>query len=177
MNRQLLLLFTGLAVLSGCDQNSDLQTYVAQVKARPAPPVEPLPTVTPYTPISFDASDKRNPFSTPRPEMSAQAKTTKAQCIQPDVSRTKEELEKYSLDNIRMKGTLSNNKGLWGLVSVPGGKVYRVADNQYIGLNYGKISKITQNDIEINEMIPDGSGCWTNRTTTLTLITSTTKTN
>jgi len=177
MNKQLLLLFTGLACITGCNQNSDLQTYVAQVKARPAPPVEPLPVVTPYTPVSFDAMEKRNPFSEPKPEMNAQARATQAQCVQPDISRTKEELEKYSLDNIKMKGSLANTKGLWGLVSVPGGKVYRVADNQYIGLNYGKISKITQDSIEIVEMIPDGSGCWNNRTTTLSLITSTTKTN
>jgi len=177
MNKNIQLLLIGMCLLSGCNQNSDLQTYVAQVKARPAPPVEPLPVVTPYTPVSFDAAEKRNPFSEPKPEMNAIARTSKAQCIQPDISRTKEELEKYSLDNIKMKGSLANTKGLWGLVSVPGGKVYRVADNQYIGLNYGKISKITKDNIEIVEMIPDGSGCWNNRTTTLTLITSTTKTN
>lgn len=176
MNKQLLLLLSGFVFLAGCDQHSDLQSYVAQVKARPAPPVEPLPTITPYTPVTFVAQNKRSPFIDPKPEQSAVAKAAKKECIQPDSSRTKDDLEKYSLDNMRMKGTLANARGLWGLVSVDG-KVYRVANNQYIGLNYGKINKISPDNIEIIEMIPDGSGCWNNRTTTLTLITSTTKTN
>lgn len=177
MKYKLLILFLGGLLLSGCEQNSDLQAYVAQVKARPAQPIDPLPTLTPYVPMKFTASAARNPFLDPQPEQGQMIAKGKLKCIQPDLTRKKEDLEQYSLDNLLMKGTLANEQGLWGLVQVPGGMVYRVSLGQYIGLNYGKITKVTQNNIDVVEMIPDGSGCWTNRETTLTLNTSTTNTN
>lgn len=177
MKYKLLILFLSTIIVSGCEQNSDLQTYVAQVKARPAQPIDPLPTITPYVPMAFTAQKARNPFIDPKPEQGQMVAKAKLKCIQPDLTRKKEDLEQYSLDNLVMKGTLANDRGLWGLVMAPGGMVYRVSSGQYMGLNHGKITKITQNDIEVVEMIPDGSGCWNNRTTTLTLNTSTTNAN
>ena len=173
MNKKLLILFLGSFAIAGCEQNSDLQTYVAQVKSRPAQPIDPLPTITPYEPMKFSAKNSRNPFIDPKPEQGLVVTKAKLKCIQPDLSRTREELEQYSLDNLVMKGTLADTRSLWGLVLSPGGIVYRVSPGPYMGLNHGKITKITKNDIEIVEMIPDGSGCWNNRTTTLTLNTST----
>ena len=177
MKYKILILFLSTVMISGCEQNSDLQTYVAQVKARPAQPIDPLPTITPYEPMAFIAQESRNPFIDPQPEQGQIFSKTKVKCIQPDITRPKEELEQYSLDNLMMKGTLSDNRGLWGLVLAPGGIVYRITADQYMGLNHGKITKVTKNDIEVVEMIPDGSGCWNNRTTTLTLNTSTTNAN
>jgi Tfp pilus assembly protein PilP len=58
-----------------------------------------------------------------------------------------------------------------------GGIVYRVTLGQYMGLNHGKIAKVTKDDIDVVEMIPDGSGCWNNRTTKLALNTSATNAN
>ncbi len=177
MKNKLLILFLSSCVLAGCDQNSDLQTYVAQVKSKPAQPIDPLPTITPYEPMKFTAQNSRNPFIDPKPEQGQVVTKAKLKCIQPDLTRTREELEQYSLDNLVMKGTLADSSNLWGLVLSPGGIVYRVSPGQYMGLNHGKITKITKSDIEIVEMIPDGSGCWNNRTTTLTLNTSTTNAN
>lgn len=180
MKYKTLILFMSIVALSACDKNSDLQTYVAQVKARPAQPIDPLPSITPYEPMSFSAKQARNPFIDPKPEQGQIVGKVKAKCIQPDTSRVKEELEQYSLDILQMKGSLADNSGLWALVQAPtpnGLVVYRVALNQYMGLNHGKITKITKDDIDVAEMVPDGSGCWTNRTTKLTLKTSATNTN
>lgn len=178
MKYKTLILFLSMAVISGCEQNADLQTYVAQVKARPAQPIDPLPTITPYEPMAFSAQNTRNPFIDPKPEQGQMISKVKAKCIQPDINRQKGELEQYSLDNLLMKGTLADDRGLWGLVLAPGGIVYRVTLGQYIGLSHGKITKVTKDDIDVVEMIPDGSGCWNNRTTKLTLNnTSATNTN
>ena len=177
MKYKTLILFLTMVMVSGCEQNADLQTYVAQVKARPAQPIDPLPTITPYEPMNFSAQNARNPFIDPKPEQGQLISKVKAKCIQPDISREKEELEQYSLDNLRMKGTLADNSGLWGLVLAPGGVVYRVTLGQYMGLNHGKIAKVTKDDIDVVEMIPDGSGCWNNRTTKLALNTSATNAN
>jgi type IV pilus assembly protein PilP len=42
MKYRTLILFLSAVMISGCEQNADLQTYVAQVKARPAQPIDPL---------------------------------------------------------------------------------------------------------------------------------------
>ena len=118
MKYKILILFLSTVMISGCEQNSDLQTYVAQVKARPAQPIDPLPTITPYEPMAFIAQESRNPFIDPQPEQGQIFSKTKVKCIQPDITSPQEELEQYSLDNLMMKGTLSDNRGLWGLVRV-----------------------------------------------------------
>lgn len=180
MKFKTLILCISVTTLSACEQNSDLQSYVAQVKARPAQPIDPLPSITPYEAMAFSAQNVRNPFIDPKPEQGQVVGKVKAKCIQPDANRTKEELEQYSLDSLQMKGTLANSSGLWALVqaTTPSGiVVHSVALNQYMGLNHGKIIKITKDYVDVVEMVPDGSGCWTNRTTKLTLNTSATNTN
>uniref|UniRef100_UPI0025BC39CB pilus assembly protein PilP n=1 Tax=Aquabacterium sp. TaxID=1872578 RepID=UPI0025BC39CB len=152
MNIKTLILLLSIVAIFGCDKNADLQIYVAQVKARPAQPIEPLPTITPYEPIPFLAKNMRNPFIDPKPEQGQAINKPKAKCAQPDINRPKEELEQYSLDNLQMKGTLADERGLWGLVLAPGGIVYRVTLGQYMGLNHGKIAKVTKDDIDVIEM-------------------------
>jgi len=177
MNYKSLILLLNIVVISGCEQNADLQTYVAQVKSRPAQPIDPLPTITPYKAMMFSPQNTRNPFIDPKPEQGQVVGKVKAKCDQPDDSRTKEELEQYSVDNLLMKGTLADGKNLWALIQAPGGVVYRVSVGQHIGLNHGKIAKVTNNDIDVIEMVRDGSGCWNSRTTKLILNTSTTNAN
>ena len=108
MKYKLLILLLSTVMISGCEQNTDLQTYVAQVKARPAQPIDPLPIITPYEPMAFTAQEARNPFIDPKPEQGQIFTKANLKCIQPDLTRPKEELEQYSLDNLMMKGTLSD---------------------------------------------------------------------
>ena len=80
MKYKTLILFLSAVMVSGCEQNADLQTYVAQVKARPAQPIDPLPTITPYEPMNFSAQNARNPFIDPKPEQGQLIGKVKAKC-------------------------------------------------------------------------------------------------
>ena len=52
--------------LAGCGRGTaDLETWVAEVKARPAPPLDPLPPLRTFPPAEYTADTLRDPFSAP----------------------------------------------------------------------------------------------------------------
>jgi len=68
-----------------------------------------------------------------------------------------------------MRGTLSEADTTWALVETNDGSVYRMGTGEYLGLFNGRISKVTSQNVEVVELIPDGSGCWSERTSNLEL--------
>ena len=121
-------------------------------------PIEPMPPVGSFL---FNPDGLRDPF---RPiektieTMAAQAATGNG--IQPDFNRHREELESYSLDTLRMVGTVKMKKVLWGLIKASDGTIHRVSEGNYLGKNYGRILRILQDKIEIMEIVPDQPGTW-----------------
>lgn len=169
MNKINYIIYIAFAIISGCQEQTDLSAYVEQAKNKKPTQIEPLPTLLPYVAKKYESYKLRNPFSTPKPEVNILTKSSKTKCVQPNLERHKSELEKFSLESLMMKGTLSSSHNLTGLIADPSGFVHQVSKSDYIGLNQGIISKIDNERIEINELIPDGSGCWKNRTTAIVL--------
>ena len=169
MTKNLWMLVACFAI-SACTGSDDLQEYVAQVKARPPQPVEPLPVVKPFVAKKYHPSTERTPFAEPQPELVLTTAKLKKDCVQPDLLRKKQPLEQFSLDNLTMQGTLGEGVGLWALILSQEGEVYRVSVGQYMGLNHGRVTKINPDSIELLEYVPDGSGCWTKRTTKLNIL-------
>lgn len=163
----LLLMLCG-SFLVACSSSDDLQDYVTQVKARPPLPIEPLPVIRNFVPMKYEPLSSREPFIQPSPELAATIQEVKKDCFQPK-PREKGPLEKFSLDNLSMRGTMGRQDGLWALVSA-NDEVYRVKEGQYLGLNQGQVIKINPDGILLEEIIPDGKGCWIKRETKLNLV-------
>ncbi|MFQ5488758.1 MAG: pilus assembly protein PilP, partial [Gammaproteobacteria bacterium] len=89
--------------------------------------------------------------------------------IRPNVNRSKEVLENYPLDTLRLIGSLEYKEEHWGLVKAPDGIIYRVKPNNYLGQNYGKVIQVTENKLVLTEIVPDGLGGWEKRQTTLSV--------
>jgi type IV pilus assembly protein PilP len=68
-----------------------------------------------------------------------------------------------------MSGTLGIAKGMEGLVRDPDGVVHRVHVGNYLGQNYGRITSINEDHIELVELVPNGSGGWMERQATIAL--------
>ena len=166
-----LLLVVGLsALLAACvdTRMQDLKGFVAEVKARPKPPIQPLPEIKQIETFVYSASDLRNPFERAvEEEETATAATDSG--IRPDLSRRKEELELYPLDSIRMVGTLEQDDVTWGLVRSSDGVIHRVRAGNYMGQNNGKITFISEEQIELNEIFKDGQGVFRERQASLAL--------
>ena len=151
--KRLLLLAACATFLSACGGgNAEMQERVAEIKKRPGGRIEPLPEIKPYETYNYDPAGIRSPFE---PGDSGAGSTGG---IRPDSSRTREFLEQYSLDTLRMVGTLRQGGRVFGLVQTKDGLVHRVAVGNYLGQADGRISAITEAKISLTEIVPDGLG-------------------
>ncbi|MGD2137662.1 MAG: pilus assembly protein PilP [Gammaproteobacteria bacterium] len=154
------------AALTACtgDPTADLETYVARVKSQQKSNIEPLPEFEPYESFTYAANDLRDPFTLPdfsqRKPVEGQ---TASSGIQPDFDRPTEPLEEYPLDSLRMVGTLEQDDETWALINDTEGTIHRVQPGNYAGQNHGKITRITEFEVELTEIIPDGVGGWIER--------------
>lgn len=160
-----------LVVLAGCSNDMrDLEQYIADVKARPSKPIPPIPPVKTYTPYTYVGTTGRDPFIASTSEGADQVGSTAGQSgPRPDLARPREYLERFELDTLEMVGTFSKEGTHWGLVRDPDGVVHRVAQNDYMGKNHGRITRVQNRGIDLTEFITDGSGGWLVRDATVAL--------
>jgi type IV pilus assembly protein PilP len=160
---RILLLLVAATLLSSCARDmSDLERWVAEMKQRPAARIDPLPQVQPYETFVYAAHDRRAPFI-PDSAVARQASAGAGGGLQPDFDRPREYLEEFPLDSLRMVGTINMNNAMYGLISTTDGAVHRVRIGEYLGQNHGRITAISETRIDLTEIIPDGTGGWTER--------------
>ena len=148
-----------MVLISGCanDEYSDLRKYIAKVNSGPKGVIEPLPEIKVVETFIFKPDGLRDPFRpVERIEEEYDTEIAAGLGVRPDTSRHKEELESFSMDTLRMVGTMSMETDLWGLVKVSDGSgtVHHVQIGNYMGKNYGKITRINENAIELMEIVP-----------------------
>ncbi|HEY8585761.1 MAG TPA: pilus assembly protein PilP [Rhodanobacter sp.] len=164
--RLLLLLLTAL-VLSGCTRGmSDLRTWVAQEKAKKGAPIKPLPVIKTFETFTYNDQDRRDPFSPSTTETESNTATTGPR---PDANRAKQPLELFALDSLKMVGTVGTGAGMEVLVKDPGGVIHRVRANEYMGQNYGHVTAISEDHIELVELVSNGNGGWMERPASIAL--------
>ncbi len=149
--------------LSACaGGNRDLQKWVAEVKARPAPPLDPLPVMQQFETFEYAAQNLRDPFSE---EFSGSGGSGP----RPDPGRRKQTLEQFPLDSLDMVGTIGRGAGVVGLVLAPDKVTYRVRPGVYLGQSDGRVTAVYEDRIELIELVPDGAGGWLERPATIAL--------
>jgi type IV pilus assembly protein PilP len=168
MIKRLAAIAVSTVLLTGCfDDLSEVQQYTEQVKITTKTRIEPLPEVKEFEHIAYRSQNARSPFSEPRPE-AIQDKFLQVQdCLHPDPRRRKEPLEKYALDNLKMRGTLGDVGNIWALIEASDKTLHRITLNNHVGLFHGRVINVEPTHIELLELIPDGAGCWKERTTML----------
>jgi type IV pilus assembly protein PilP len=167
--RNALILGTALLGLSACGGDmDDLDQYINEVKSRPGGRIEPLPEIEPYEVFSYiaDAEGLRSPFVPDTPQV---ATSGKEGGIGPDPDRSPEFLEGFPLDTLSMVGTLYIGETMYGLVQTSDGLIHRVVPGNYLGQNDGRISNISESEIELVEIISDGIGGYIERDAAISL--------
>ena len=154
-----------LVTVAGCSNDADeLRAQIAEIKSRPGGRIEPLPEVKPYEIFAYPSSDQRSPFEPGMP-----ASTSGPNAIRPDANRPREFLEQFSLDTLRMVGTLKLRARVFGLVQTKDGLVHRVLPGNHLGQNDGRITAIEEGKISLIEIVPDGMGGFIERPAALAL--------
>lgn len=157
------LMLLASVALSGCGGDmDDLDQYINEVKARPGGRIEPLPEITPYEVFTYvaDADGFRSPFVPDAPQAAA---GPAAGGTRPDPDRSREFLEQFPLDTLRMVGTLEIAGVNYGLIQTSDGLIHRVVPGNYMGQNDGRIVAINESEIELVEIISDGIGGYIER--------------
>jgi len=160
-------------LLAGCSSsdNADLQAYINEVKASGKGRITPLPEFFPAESFIYSANDFGDPFISWETKALLAAKDRNQADsnggVQPDLGRRREALEAFPLDTLRMVGTMSKGSKSSALVSSPDGLVSRVAVGNYLGQNYGQVTSVGQDKIELIEVVPDGLGAWVQRPASL----------
>jgi len=172
---KLLLLALLAGLLAGCGGGlGDLRAYVERIRAQPPGRIEPIPEFTPYQNFEYTSQDLRDPFKLVdfrRPEELPEDVATLGNGIRPDMDRVKEPLEDFPLDTLRLKGTIDDKDGVkWGLIFAPDNTIHRVLEGNYMGQNHGRIISITDQKIELTEIVPDGLGNYIERSSAVSLI-------
>lgn len=168
-----------LALAAGCVSKdmTDLEDYASEVLSRKGGEIEPLPPIKPYESYLYQA-DKlglRDPFRSFFDEEEKVTKVDKATDPNQEKYATeiqthnREELEGYELDALRMVGVLENDAFMWGIVRDQQGVVHRVTVGNYVGRNYGKITNIQEDRIDIREIVKDAQGRYEERQAALAL--------
>jgi type IV pilus assembly protein PilP len=146
----------------------DLRRFVANKKAETPGRIEPIPEIKQIETFLYEDEDRRDPFM-PMQQQATQELNLVENGIQPDFNRRKEELESYALDTLRMVGILEQSGVTWGLVKTKEGTIHRVKSGNYMGQNHGRIMQISEDKIDVSEIIQDGSGGYSERQASLSL--------
>jgi type IV pilus assembly protein PilP len=155
------------SVLAGCSQGyDDLYTYIEQQKAAHIGSVKPIPQFKPYESFTYSAYDLRDPFEA---AVDIEEEADKEDLLSPDKSRPRQPLEAFPLDTLRMVGVLEQGENLWGLIEDPKKVVHRVQVGNYMGQNEGAITGITEGEIFLVEIIPDGVGGYLERNASIAI--------
>ena len=153
-----------LSTLTGCSSKDDeLDSFIVATKQKPGGRVEPLPELKPYETYSYESANLRSPF------MPGGSGASSAAGLRPDQRRNREFLEQFSLDTLRMVGTLRMADRTYGLVKTKDGLVHRVLPGNYLGQADGRVTEITPSKINVVEIVPDGLGGYMERPASLAL--------
>lgn len=151
--------------LAACSGQSDLHEWVAQVKARKGAPLPALPVVKTFETFIYQDQDRRDPFEPAPPEANPQT----AAGPHPDQNRPREPLEAFPLDSLKMVGTIGAKGSVEALIKDPQGVIYQVHVGDYMGQNYGHVIQVTSSEVDLVELVPNGSGGWMERDASVAL--------
>ena len=152
----------GRSITSTPGDAPNLEKWTADVRARPAPPLDPLPVMQQFETFEYTAQTMRDPFSDAWSNADSGG-------LRPDPNRRKETLEQYPLDSLDMVGTIGKGGALVALVMAPDKVTYKVRPGVYLGQSDGRITSVHEDRIELVELVPDGAGGWLERPASIAL--------
>jgi type IV pilus assembly protein PilP len=166
MNRPLAICLCGCLALGACGGSGhpDLDAWMKEQGKTTKGKLDPLPQIKPYDPFTYNAFDLPDPFKPRKIEP-----TKGSSKLAPDFTRRREPLEAFPLESLTMVGTLAKQKTVYALVRTPERDVYQVRTGNYLGQNYGVIIEIGDSDLKLKELLQDGAGDWTERSSSLQL--------
>jgi type IV pilus assembly protein PilP len=171
-SRSRLLMSVTLAALAvvGCGgEQGELTEWTEQQKREVKPSVQPLSPPKKFSPQPYASLSGVEPFSNQKLTVALKQEARQPNSLlAAEVNRRKEPLEAYPLDSMSMVGSVVKAGRPYALLRV-GSLLYQVKQGDYLGQNFGKITKIAETDVALREIVQDAAGEWIERTSALQL--------
>ena len=167
-----LLAATAMAAfaLAGCSgDQQELSQWMEQQRREVKPNVQPLSPPKKFNPQAYVALGGVEPFSNQKLTVALKQEARQPNSLlSAELNRRKEPLEAYPLDSMSMVGSVTKAGRPYALLRVDN-LLYQVKQGDYLGQNYGKITKISETDVSLREIVQDAAGEWIERTSALQL--------
>lgn len=162
------------STLTACTSSAqdELQVWMQTERNSIKPSVKPIPEPTKFVPQGYLGERLMQPFSTEKLASvlrgTQAAPLANATLIEPELNRRKQPLEAHPLDTMSMVGSLTRDGKLVALVKVDN-LLYQVRPGNYLGQNYGRVTRITETEVVMREIVQDSAGEWIERAAALQL--------
>ncbi len=169
----IILLLVALS-LGGCSGSSEdeLRRWMSDQRSQIRPKVAPISEPKQFVPESYRQVATVEPFSNQKLTQALKRESTQAAAngalIAPELARRRQALESFPLDTMVLVGSMTKIGQPVALVKVEN-LLYQVRLDNYLGQNYGRVTKITETDITLREIVQDATGEWIERAATLQL--------
>jgi len=165
-----LLMVVAACTLAGCaNDQSELRAWMQEVRANTKPVEERIEEPKRFAPFRYEDEAQADPFSPQKLAVVLESSQRPGSSgLRPDLNRRREALEAFPLDTIRMVGRLENGRRNHALLQVDK-TVYQAQVGNYAGQNFGVITRISENEVQLQELVQDAAGDWVRRESTLRL--------
>lgn len=165
-----LLMVVAACTLAGCaNDQSELRAWMQEVRANTRPVEERIEEPKRFAPFRYEDEAQADPFSPQKLAVVLESSQRPGSSgLRPDLNRRREALEAFPLDTIRMVGRLVNGRRNHALLQVDK-TVYQAHVGNYAGQNFGVITRISENEVQLQELVQDAAGDWVRRESTLRL--------
>jgi type IV pilus assembly protein PilP len=165
----------GSLLLSGCffgSKDTELQQWMVEQRGNTPAKVVPITAPKKFVPQAYTQQAAMEPFNNQKLLQALRKDSSQSAAnlalISPELGRRKEVLESFPLDAVSMVGTLNKTNTPVALLKVDK-LLYQVKVGNYVGQNYGRITKISDTEIALREIAQDASGEWIERKVNLQL--------
>ena len=157
-------------LLAACGAEQDeLQGWMDQQRKEVRPSVEPLVPPKRFDPAPYGGGQAVDPFSNQKLSVALKQEARQPNSLlAAEMNRRKEPLEAFPTDAMSMVGSVTKAGQPFALLKVDG-LLYQAKLGDHLGQNFGKITKITETEVAMREIVQDAAGEWIERISTLQL--------
>ena len=163
--------FLMLIGLVACDggRRAEVSAWMNGVKKQVKPVPEDGSIVKKFVPEVYTQSEILDPYNSAKLSIAiSKMQMQSGGAFKPNLQRPKEELEAYALESIRMVVVLRKKSLSYALLQVDK-VVFSVKVGSYVGHDFGVVTKINEDSVELRESVQDAYGVWTERKTKIVL--------
>jgi len=160
--------------LGGCgsSKEDDVRAWMVQERNQTKPHVSPIQAPKQFIPEPYSNASAVEPFSnlklTQALKRDSSQSASNGALVAPELARRKEALEAFPLDSMALVGSIIKAGQPVALVRVDK-LLYQVKMGNYLGLNFGRVTKINETEVTLREIVQDAVGEWIERIATLQL--------